>query len=356
MTLRSGSSSPRSSPRDQTAQRSVRTTLCPDSGLGRPSRTSPLKRSDGMMNMDEASRGSPVAKRRNSHFGYFSSISNQKPPVFGSPSFGAGSRSPPKRNSTNMKKPSGHIFEKPSFVRSRPMGRQRLDFSSSSDTTSRVRRVASVENFFAPGLSRESPFAARNAPLPSASVHPHPLSQSAFGTSREVNQLSSGESSDWRTPQNYKSAKPNILAFHSTGFVPKRGRTLDGDKDHAQQPDTPCKRTTVFPGSALQINNFGAKIPMGDLGSPHTPAPISNQGTNLLNRRDSFISNDGDEQDDSTQSSGDYDLPPTPTKKSWNDFDDDSVFTMNKRLRTESNCTSVICHCLLGIVLIVVCS
>ena len=307
--------------------------------------------------MDEASRGSPVAKRRNSHFAFSSaSLGIRKPPVFGSPSLGAqaaqaGSRSPPKRSAAGSKKtPGGHVFEKPSFVRSRALGR--LDLSS-ADTTSRLRRVTSVENFFAPGLSRASPFAARTAPLPSASAHPHPFEL----PDAEVNELSAGPAGDWRTPQNYKSAKPNILAFHSTGFVPKRGRSLAEDKDHAQQPDTPCKRTTaVFPGSAFQINNsnsnnnsngnsngnsssnnagsFGAKIPMAHLGSPQTPVPTANQGTTLL---DSFMANDAYDPPDSTQSSADYELPPTPTKKSWNDFDDDSVFTVNKRLRTDNN-------------------
>jgi mitosis inhibitor protein kinase SWE1 len=344
MTLRSESCSPRSSPRDQATHRSSRSILGPDSALNRPPTTSPLKRSDGMRDADETSRGSPVAKRRSSHAGFYSSLSSAGPPVFGSPSLGSVSRSPPKRSATGMKRSSGHVFEKPSFVRSRPQARQQLDFSSSSDTTSRMRRVTSVENFLAP-ISRDSPFAARNAPLPSASAHPHvhPLSKSAaFGAAREYNQLSSGPASDWATPQNYKSAKPNMLAFHSTGFVPKRGRTLDTDKDHGPQPDTPCKRTTAFPGSAFQTKHIGSRIPMGDLGSPHTPIPMSAQSGLLLNRRDSVISNDSYDQDDSTQSSGDYELPPTPTKKSWNDFDDGSVFTMNKRLRTESSCKCLI--------------
>jgi mitosis inhibitor protein kinase SWE1 len=294
------------------------------------------------MNVDEdGSRGSPVAKRRSLHFNFQPSFHSNKP-VFGSPAFGSPSpahtaprRSSPRRNSP--KKVSGHIFEKPTFVRSRPQARQQqLDFSSSSDTAaSRMRRVASIENM----VARESPFNARNAPLPNASVHPHaqphPLSQT-FGAAGEVNQLSS---TNWTTPQNsYKTAKPNLLAFHSTGFVPKRGRPLGGDKEHGPQPDTPCKRTTAFPGSAFQTKNIGARIPMGDLGSPHTPVPAgSHVGTSLLNRRDSFTSTESEDPDRS-QSSVEYDLPPTPTKKSWGDFDDDSVFTMNKRLRTEDNC------------------
>lgn len=232
------------------------------------------------------------------------------------------------------------MLEKPSFARSRPQARQQLDFSASSDTTSRVRRVISIDNFFE--TAQESPFAVRGVPLPHPSAHPHvqpphPLSNPVFGA----------EGDDWQTPQNYKSAKPNILAFHSTGFVPKRGRALDRsvEKDHhGPQPDTPCKRTTIFPGSAFQTKSIGARIPMGDLGSPsphpppqpYTPVAGGNRGGSLMMgaRRDSFTSADGYEQD-GTQSSGEYELPPTPTKKSWNDFDDDSVFTVNKRIRAE---------------------
>ena len=254
--------------------------------------------------------------------------------MFGSPSFDT--RSPPKR-SAGLRRSSGHIFGKPSYVRSRPQVQKQIDFSSASDTTARMRRVTSVENLLAP-LPRDSPFATRPAPLLSASIHPHvhPLAKSAAfgGVAREVNQLN-----DWMTPQNYKTAKPNIMAFHSTGFVPKRGRALDPtDKDHGPQPDTPCKRTTAFPGSAFQTKRIGARIPMGDLGSPRTPAPVGNSGGKVLGRRNSFASTDGDDLDVSTQSSCDYELPPTPTKKTLNDFDDGSVFTMNKRVRTETSC------------------
>lgn len=261
--------------------------------------------------------------------GYYPSLSKQKPPVFGSPSFGT--RSPPKRPA-GLRKSTGHVLEKPSYVRSRPQARQQIDFSSASDTTARMRRVTSVENFLAP-MHRDSPFATRTAPLPNASIHPHvhPLARSAAfgGAGGGANQLN-----DWMTPQNYKSAKPNIMAFHSTGFVPKRGRPLDTDKEHGPQPDTPCKRTTAFPGSAFQTKRIGARIPMGDLGSPRTPAPFGTSGGKALGRRDSFTSTDGDDLDASTQSSCDYELPPTPTKKTWNDFDDGSVFTVNKRART----------------------
>jgi mitosis inhibitor protein kinase SWE1 len=352
MTLRSGSSSPHSnSPQDKMVPRSSRFSLCSENGSSRPSSgSSPLKRNDGVMSLDEEGRGSPVAKRRSTQLGFYSSSKHQ-PPIFGSPSLTpAGSLSPTtssKRNSP-VKKSAGHIFEKPSFVRSRPPARQTLDFSRPSNAASRIRRVTSVENFLPP-MSRESPFTTRRAPLPNASAHPHvqphPLSKAVDSASnRAANRLPSGGSSDWMTPQNtYKSAKPNMIAFHSTGFVPKRGRQLDAEKDFHPQPDTPCKRTTAFPGSAFQTKHIGARIPMGELRSPQTPLPGEKGfSLNLPNRRDSLVSEDGDEDDiddqDHSQSSSEYELPPTPTKKSWGDFDDGSVFSMNKRIRTEENC------------------
>lgn len=318
MNMRSESTSPHESPlRDATA----RTTLCPDPAI-RPGGTSPLKRSDTMRGMDEASRGSPVAKRRNSQF---CSLSSGQPPIFGSPSVGASTKR------TGVKRSS--VFDKPSHLR-RSLPRSSLMDLSSSEPTSKMRRVTSVENFLGP--PRDSPFTTKKAPLPNPSMHPHPLSRPAFGAPRQIHKLAT-EENDWMTPQNYKSAKPNILAFHSTGFVQKRGRALD--KDNGHQPDTPCKRPAgPFPGSAFHVSSkVGNKIPMADLGSPSTPVPLINQpGPSLLNRRNSTGSNAGSDYD-CTQSTMDYTLPPTPTKKPANAFDDDSVFMTNKRLRPEDH-------------------
>lgn len=361
MTLRSGSSSPRAaSPRDKlAAQRQNR------AGIGvenkeahKPSNGSPLKRSDGIMNLNEASRGSPVAKRRSQvGVGLFSSIN--KTPTFGSPSFGAKSSPSPKRQSGGLKKNSAHNFgDKPTWAKSRPL--VRTEFLPPSDPASKMRRVTSVENFFGP---RDSPFESHVAPLANPSIHlfnanpnsiaklntnSHLLSQ-AFNQPRipvsdpVEAEPSSHNSNGLVTPQNYKTAKPFPAAFHSTGFVPKRGRGLDQPKEHGPQPDTPCKKPIgppIFAQSTYQSKGVmgksrGLSMSMTEFASASFTPSDSGTRWKTLARKPSSMSNDDGE--DLSSSSGEYELPPTPTKK----FVGGGLFGNgiggHKRLRTDTS-------------------
>lgn len=336
MTLRSGSSSPRAaSPRDKlAAQRQNR------AGIGvenkeahKPSTGSPLKRSDGIMNLNEVSRGSPVAKRRSQvGVGLFSSIN--KTPTFGPPSFGVKSSMSPKRQSSGLKKNSAHGFgDKPTWAKSRPLAR--TEFLSPSDSASRMRRVTSVENFFGP---RDSPFGDPVAPLANPSIHlfnanltglDHPLPQDLDQPEPPVQasdpdevEPSSQNSGGLVTPQNYKTAKPFPAAFHSTGFVPKRGRGLDQPKEHGPQPDTPCKKPIgppIFAQSTYQSKGVmgksrGLSMSMTEFASTSSPPLETATRWKTLARKPSSMSNDDGE--DLSSSSGEYELPPTPTKKS----------------------------------------
>ncbi|KAI5776171.1 kinase-like domain-containing protein [Geopyxis carbonaria] len=301
-----------------------------------------------MMNLDEA-EGSPVAKRRSSHFGFSSAdtillASAER----GSP---RSSKITPKRNNS-VKKSSGHVFQKPNLIRSRQQPIPPLDFMGTTDTASRLRRISSVENI----TTRDSPFNTRSGPLPNASIHPqisssnqpHPLShhlpQSHY---QPQHHTSAGPSTDWETPVNYKAARPNPAAFHSTGFVSKRGRMLNNEKEHGPQPDTPCKRSNLFSASTFQPKVTGSRIRMREFGTPQTPiSDLGSFGTGFFGRRDSVLSNDGDELADfyerrSQSSNGDVELPPTPTKPTGskntsNSFGDD-IFKISKRPRIEGN-------------------
>lgn len=359
MTLRSGSSSPRAaSPRDKlAAQRQNR------AGIGvenkeahKPSTGSPLKRSDGIMNLNEASRGSPVAKRRSQvGVGLFSSIN--KTPKFGSPSFGAKSSPSPKRQTGGLKKNSAHNFgDKPTWAKSRPLARTEF-LPPPADSASRMRRVTSVENFFGP---YDSPFGNNVAPLANPSIHLfnanalgnlHPLSHTSVEPNSPVQasdpdevEPSSQSSNGLVTPQNYKSAKPFPAAFHSTGFVPKRGRGgLDQPKEHGPQPDTPCKKSIgppIFAQSAYQSKGImgksrGLSMSMTEFAS--TSSTPSDSGTRWKNlaRKPSSMSNDDGE--DLSSSSGEYELPPTPTKKFVGGGLFGSGIGGNKRLRTDTS-------------------
>lgn len=360
MTLRSGSSSPRAaSPRDKlAAQRQNRAGIGVENKDGhKPSNGSPLKRSDGIMNLSEASRGSPVAKRRSQvGVGLFSSMN--KAPTFGSPSFGAKSSPSPKRQS-GFKKNTGQVFgDKPTWAKSRPQNR--TEFMPPSNPASRMRRVTSVENFHA---SRDSPFGNQVAPLANPSIHlfngnpvnnPHPLSQTFNQPTPQTSDAddfgpSSQNSNGLVTPQNYKTAKPFPAAFHSTGFVPKRGRLLNQEKDHGPQPDTPCKKPIgppIFAHSAFQSKGVmgksrGLSMSMTEFAS--TSSTPSDSGTGrwkLLARKTSSMSNDDGED---LSSSGEYELPPTPTKKFTGGLFGNSGNVGgngvggNKRLRTDTS-------------------
>lgn len=356
MTLRSGSSSPRpASPRDKlAAQRQNR------AGIGvenkeahKPSTGSPLKRSDGVMNLNEASRGSPVAKRRSQvGVGLFSSIN--KTPAFGSSSLGAKSSPSPKRQSGGLKKNSAHNFDKPTWAKSRPLAR--TEFLPPPDPASRMRRVTSVENFFGPN---DSPFGNPVVPLANPSIHlfnanllgnSHPLVHTPDQPDPPVKasdpdevEPSSQSSNGLVTPQNYKNAKPFPAAFHSTGFVPKRGRGLDQPKEHGPQPDTPCKKSigppifaqSTYQSKSLMGKSRGLSMSMTEFASTSfTPTDSGIRWKNLARKPSSMSNDDGE---DLSSSSGEYELPPTPTKKFTGGGLFGSGIGGNKRLRTDTS-------------------
>lgn len=155
-------------------------------------------------------------------------------------------------------------------------------------------------------------------------------------------QTSSGDAS-FATPENYKLVKPLPAAFMSTGLISKRNKNMD--EPHLMNkamPDTPCKRPINFataavpvPGSAIgkarQVrHSFGTpSTPFNAHATIPGPGPFSKGvgifgssfGDGNIPRRGSFVSIEGEDNSQSpsargdSQSSADYDLPPTPTKQ-----------------------------------------
>ncbi|KAI9836814.1 MAG: hypothetical protein M1819_000979 [Sarea resinae] len=404
-----------------------------DKSFATSSTSSPLKRSDGSMNLDQASLGSPVAKRRSLHgasFGADFNIFDHAPPPAseerkdntsqnpemlpppqpvsngGSPFF----TSLPKRSSSLRKSTLQQRHnDKPSFARSRPNMDVGLDFTVPGHAAAKNRNRLSLDNQM-PSVGRDSPFSSHGN-LPNASMHmmpepsnvahnsdgqtlhqPHPLSRTMTNSSsnssladdspthvplrhaenprstinfskslpvgasrpfvnddisREASTQGSSSGSSFETPQNYKLVKPLPAAFMSTGLISKRNRNVEdpqglGDSKF-HMPDTPCKRpTNIFapapvpvPGSAMgkarQVRHaFGTpSTPF----NPHVPSACpgtfgkgvnifgSSFGNGAVSRRGSFVSIDGDEGHPSpsglgdSQSSTDYEFPPTPTKQ-----------------------------------------
>ena len=389
---------------------------------GSAAKSSPLKRSDGIMNLDQASLGSPSAKRRSLHGGIFSpdfNIFDHEGEFEGrydgsrmdaTPSSDyAGIQSPlPRRTSSLRKTTLQQRHEKPTFARSKPNLDLTSDFATPGQAVPKSRFRMSLDNFL-PSMPRDSPFSSQGS-LPNASAHlisqqsikpqgsgnqaqppRHPLSRSLtqsssnssmaedspthipirqpehrkvvvdfsksmpLGSARPVlpEPVSNGTSSQvsaeasFATPENYKLAKPLPAAFMSTGLISKRNRNIDDTQvdfrsSMDQMPDTPCKRHSMIGSTtpaAPEIAISKARHARHSFGTPSTPfnthatrpAPgtfgkgVSVFGSNFahgsINRRGSFLGVDVDDQGHSmhgkgdSQSSVDFELPPTPTKQ-----------------------------------------
>ncbi|MCJ1470726.1 hypothetical protein MMC07_009373 [Pseudocyphellaria aurata] len=392
-------------------------------------KSSPLKRSDGIMNLDQATPGSPSAKRRSIYGPTLSSDFD----VFDPESGGVvpfdlrytrdlsnsaltdctNAVSPlPRRTSTLRKTTLQQRHDKPTF----PFPKSRLHADVALESTPPVpvahkgRPRMSVDNFL-PSRVRDSPFSAQGS-LPNASVHPmsqpsskppgmanqvqsqrHPLSrtitQSSSNSSlaedspthipvrqpehrraiidfskslpvgagrpgfREndssnVSTQASSTETSFSTPENYKLAKPLPAAFMSTGLISKRHKDVEESQPgfhggRSLMPDTPCKRHSlmgasppaVVPGSAIgksrhMRHSFGTPstpfTPHLALTSPETFGKgVSIFGSNCdggnILQGASFCSVDGEDLIQSpptqldSQSSNDFELPPTPTKQ-----------------------------------------
>jgi mitosis inhibitor protein kinase SWE1 len=388
------------------------------------STSSPLKRSDAIMNLDQASLGSPVAKRRSLHgsasFGHDFNVFDHGPPS--SPHFeihddsnheyelstaSLSSENPtssftsmPRRSSSLRKSTLQQRYgEKTSWGRrhaaqvlaAQQQSNAPSDISTPNPAKNRPR--LSLDQFMPP-MARDSPFSSQGS-LPNASMHivnqsthqPHPLSRTMttssssssiidespthgpvhfgeqprpkldFSKSLPVGSLrpfsldsQSREDSNgsFSTPQNYKSVKPLPAAFMSTGLISKVNRNPEEQPvprgvTKGNVPDTPCKKhfngfatyPAPVPGSAIAK----ARHIRHSFGTPSTPFnPHGNQTTtgtfgkgagvfgstysnNGLSRRGSFLSVDGDDSGGSpdtkgdSQTSADFEFPPTPTKQ-----------------------------------------
>ena len=149
-------------------------------------KSSPLKRSDGIMNLDQANLGSPSAKRRSLHAGIFNPDfdifdhaaafddnhdSRMTDSGSNTDSTGPDRLSPlPKRTSSLRKTTLQQRHDKPLFARSRPNTDLALDFATPGQATQKSRFRMSLDSVL-PSMSRDSPFSSQGS-LPNASAHP----------------------------------------------------------------------------------------------------------------------------------------------------------------------------------------
>lgn len=393
-------------------------------------KSSPLKRSDGIMNLDHANLGSPSAKRRSIHGSpfspdfdifdpevgfsmHFDSRGTKDGPIPALPSCTEYINvvSPlPRRTSTLRKTTLQQRHDKPTFPKSRFHADLALESTTPVPAAHKGRPRMSVDNFL-PSTVRDSPFSSQGN-LPNASAHPmsqtsgkpshtgnqaqlqrHPLSRAITQSSSNSSlaedspthipvrqpeprtavvdfskslpmgagrpgsrenalsnlstQVSSTETS-FSTPENYKLAKPLPAAFMSTGLISKRHKDIEDSQSgfhggRSLMPDTPCKRHSLMgaspPAIAPESGIGKTRQIRHSFGTPSTPfsphstrqAPEtfgkgvsifgSNFGGGSILRGASFRGIDSDDHLQSpptnldSQSSNEFELPPTPTKQ-----------------------------------------
>ncbi|PYH41867.1 tyrosine protein kinase SWE1 [Aspergillus saccharolyticus JOP 1030-1] len=298
---------------------------------------SPLKRSDGIMNLDRASRGSPSAKRRSvqatslsSEFNIFDnedvSQIEEDPEVESSPE----STTPPLPTSTTPFSPFATIPKRSSSLRRSTLQQRQSDRSLNPARP----RMSLDNNLFQP--HRESPFASRSVSgsslFSSTGGNPGQTRPAAHPLSRTITQSSSGSSlvddspthepihkpdrprgvfdfskslpagsarpvplrhltredsasslDSFATPENYKLVKPLPAAFMSTGLISKKNRNAEDPQSglglSKNMPDTPCKRPiNLFPNSKLQperLLDMSASVRQAEMAPPSPFNPPS---------------------------------------------------------------------------------
>ncbi|CAD0083065.1 unnamed protein product, partial [Aureobasidium vineae] len=290
---------------------------------GTPAKSSPLKRSDGVMNLDQVNLGSPRAKRRSLHSASlgidfdvfeqaFESANNDFSDDEPTPVSPVRQRSPQRtkpfslRRSTLQQRAVGTPRARPySDLSESPSGHSKARARMSLDGSLPLRGLEHSIHLPPP----EQKTISRSAPKP------HPLSKAlspsssasslgddtprlspkkpqfsrpypGFSKSLPIGALrpkphtdSSGSSDSFETPEAFKMAKPLPQAFMSTGLISKRNRNVDLPQSSfgssMNMPDTPSKKT-ILPhlggGTPAPAANFGKfSRPLHEFGSPTTP-------------------------------------------------------------------------------------
>ena len=420
----------------------------PETGIRRTgasvAKSSPLKRSDGIMNLDHANMGSPSAKRRSLHgatSGFDFDIFDHEAASQGfledhyliaetTAENGASSdhihtmSTLPRRTSSLRRTTLQQRHDKPNLVRFKPNVDLAHELATPGQSASKNRLRMSLDNFL-PSMPRDSPFSAQGS-LPNASAHlmsqhhakpstmNHPDRPQRHPLSRTITQSSSnssmaedspshiplrhpehrkpmvdfsnslpigaarpgsreaassnpssqvaGTEASFSTPENYRLARPLPAAFMSTGLISKKHKDMEdlqagfaGGK--SMMPDTPCKRQSIAAVSTPMVTPDVAvgktRHARHSFGTPSTPfnphasrpaLGMLGKGVSIFgssfkggstSRRGSFLGIETEDHPQSpgkleSQSSNDFDLPPTPTKQvtsvseAWNHSPDGS--------------------------------
>ncbi|KAK6006660.1 hypothetical protein QM012_005668 [Aureobasidium pullulans] len=290
---------------------------------GTPAKSSPLKRSDGVMNLDQVNLGSPRAKRRSLHSASLGVDFDVFEQAFESANNGFSDDEPTPVSPVRQRSPQRN---KPFSLRrttlqqravGAPRARPYSDLSESPSGHSKARARMSLDGSLPlrglePSIHLPPP---EQKAISRSAPKPHPLSKAlspsssasslgedtprlspkkpqfskpypGFSKSLPIGALrpkphtdSSGSSDSFETPEAFKMAKPLPQAFMSTGLISKRNRNVDLPQSSfgssMNMPDTPSKKT-ILPhlggGTPAPAANFGKfSRPLHEFGSPTTP-------------------------------------------------------------------------------------
>ena len=310
-----------------------------------PIKSSPLKRSDCIMNLDQPSFGSPSAKRRSLHGPSFEIAKDEEmktdvaqqsdeesDPDFASfraslaPRLGAARKfhGPVRmsdRNNSSRKRRSLELdFSTPAPRRAVAKQTSRVsldeDFTFRNDAANAGSAVITEQRTQFAKPTRPHPHPLSRTIEPASPLDPPPThlqqplhhepdtpdERPAFSKSLPIGALrprlrqsleqSSQESSDhsvtFATPRPFDDARPDPAAFRSTGLISKRHRNPDDmpppPGGHNAMPDTPCKKTSAGLGDETSPTSI-TSIAKPRFAQPLFGTPIKPFSTGLSTSR-----------------------------------------------------------------------
>ena len=290
-------------------------------------KSSPLKRSDGLMNLDQGNFGNPSAKRRSLHgasfgpdfdiFDYEASFQSKIQLQNDRASKDAASAldhptiaSPfPKRTSSLRKTTLQQRHDKPLLARAKMSTDIATDAITSGQATPKNRFRMSLDNYLPP-MMRDSPFSSQGS-LPTASAHPLNYQSSRVSSPRQPSQVqrhplsrtitqsssssSMAEDSPTHIPIRHMENRRPIVDFTKSLPVGTARPVSSGDI-----PTNPSSQESFVQGSFATPDNYKLAKPL----------PAAFMSTGLISKRNKNV----EDPEISFKASKDQ-MPDTPCKR-----------------------------------------
>ncbi|KAL8664695.1 MAG: hypothetical protein Q9202_002830 [Teloschistes flavicans] len=291
-------------------------------------KSSPLKRSDGVMNLDQSNMGSPSAKRRSLHgasFGSDFNIFDHEALLQGSPNASKDRTSLdptstvdyqlltsplPKRTSSLRKTTLQQRHDKPSFARSKLNTDLAFECTTPGQSVPKNRFRMSLDCYL-PSMAKDSPFSSQGS-LPNASAHP--MSQVSNKPSNTASQGQGHRHPLSRTMT--QSSSNSSMAEDSPTHIPVR-------QPETRRPLVDFNKSLpigvvrpVSSGNAAQVTSSQESSTQGSFATPENyklakPLPAAFMSTGLISKRNKNVE---DPQIAFNMNSKEH-MPDTPCKR-----------------------------------------